>query len=55
MDYVLKNKGGESVVSVSGYDLYNGQLEVKHPILWWPVGMSDQTAYLYTLQVSFAM
>lgn len=51
MEYVLKDKEGVPVASVSGADMYDGQLHVKYPILWWPVGMSDKTAYLYTLQV----
>ena len=51
MEYILKDKGGLSVASTSGVEMLEGELKVMKPILWWPVGMSDQTAYLYTLQV----
>lgn len=52
MEYQLLDKEGYVVASTGGKGLFEGQLTVKNPILWWPIGMSNQTAYLYTLKVS---
>ena len=51
MNYGLVDKAGNVVASVAGPDLFEGTLVVKNPMLWWPVGMSDQPAYLYSLKV----
>ena len=51
MQYQLLDKDGFVVASTGGRGLFEGRLEVKNPILWWPVGMSNMTAYLYTLKV----
>ena len=55
MNYQLSSKEGVVVASQQGVNLFEGTLVVKNPILWWPVGMNDQTAYLYTLKVSWCM
>jgi beta-glucuronidase len=54
MEYQLLDKEGFVVASTGGKGLFEGQLVVKNPILWWPIGMSNLTAYLYTLKVSFS-
>ena len=51
MNYELVDKAGDVVASAEGSDLFEGTLMVKNPKLWWPVGMSDQPAYLYSLKV----
>lgn len=51
MNYELVDKAGSVVASAEGSDLFKGTLVVKNPKLWWPIGMSDQPAYLYTLKV----
>ena len=51
MKYELLDKAGNVVASVGGSGVFEGTLKVKNPMLWWPVGMSDQPAYLYTLKV----
>ena len=45
------DKAGNVVASAEGPGLFEGTLVVKNPILWWPVGMSDHPAYLYSLKV----
>ena len=52
LEYELLDKSQKVVASLGGEGLFEGTLTVKNPVLWWPVGMSDQTAYLYTLKVS---
>ncbi|XP_031559949.1 beta-glucuronidase-like [Actinia tenebrosa] len=52
MEYQLLDKEGFVVASTGGKGLFEGQLTVNNPILWWPIGMSNQTAYMYTLKVS---
>ena len=51
MKYELLDKAGNVVASAGGTGVFEGTLTVKNPMLWWPVGMSDQPAYLYTLEV----
>lgn len=51
MNYELVDKAGNVVAAVVGPGLFEGTLNVKNPMLWWPVGMSDQPAYLYSLKV----
>ena len=51
MKYELIDKAGNVVASAQGGDMFEGMLTVKNPKLWWPVGMSDQPAYLYSLKV----
>ena len=51
MEYLLHDKQGFVVASTGGPDVFEGTLSVKNPMLWWPVGMSDQPAYLYSLKV----
>ena len=51
MEYLLHDKQGFVVASTGGPDVFEGTLSVKNPMLWWPVGMSDQPAYLYLLKV----
>ena len=51
MSYELMDKAGNVVASAEGSGLFEGTLIVKKPILWWPIGMSDQPAYLYSLKV----
>ncbi|KAL9981810.1 hypothetical protein ACROYT_G010565 [Oculina patagonica] len=52
MKYELVDKAGNVVASAQGSDLFEGTLVVKNPKLWWPIGMSDQPAYLYSLKVT---
>ncbi|XP_020893569.2 beta-glucuronidase [Exaiptasia diaphana] len=52
MKYDLLDKDNYVVATDSGADMFKGQFTIKNPILWWPVGMSNITAYLYTLKVS---
>lgn len=52
MNYELVDKAGNVVASAEGSDLFEGTLVVKNPNLWWPIGMSDQPAYLYSLKVT---
>lgn len=51
MTYELVDKAGSVVASAEGSDLFEGTLVVKNPKFWWPIGMNDQPAYLYTLKV----
>ena len=51
MNYELVDKAGNVVASAEGSDLFEGTLVVNNPKLWWPIGMSDQPAYLYSLKV----
>lgn len=51
MSYELMDKAGNVVASAEGSGLFEGTLIVKKPILWWPIGMSDQPAHLYSLKV----
>ena len=51
MEYLLHDKQGFVVASVGGPDIFEGTLSIKNPMLWWPIGMSDQPAYLYNLKV----
>ena len=51
MSYKLMDKAGNVVALAGGPGLFEGTLVVKNPMLWWPVGMSDHTAYLYSLKV----
>ena len=51
MNYELIDKAGSVVASAEGSNLFKGTLVVKNPKLWWPIGMSAQPAYLYTLKV----
>lgn len=51
MKYEIIDKAGTVVASAEGPDMFDGKLMVKNPELWWPVGMSDQPAYLYSLKV----
>lgn len=52
MEYLLHDKQGFVVASTGGADVFEGTLSLKNPMLWWPVGMSDQPAYLYSLKVT---
>ncbi|XP_073257738.1 beta-glucuronidase-like [Porites lutea] len=52
MKYEIIDKAGTMVASAEGPDMFDGKLMVKNPELWWPVGMSDQPAYLYSLKVT---
>jgi len=51
MQYELFDKSGFVVASAGGPEVFEGTLSVKNPVLWWPIGMSDQPAYLYSLKV----
>lgn len=51
MMYELVDKAGNVVSSTGGPSLFVGKLSVTKPMLWWPIGMSDEPAYLYTLKV----
>ena len=51
MEYLLHDKAGFVVASAGGPDMFEGTLSVKNPMLWWPIGMSDKPAYLYSLKV----
>ena len=51
MIYELLDKNGTVVAKAQGPGMFEGTLVVKNPNLWWPVGMSDDPAYLYTLKV----
>lgn len=51
VEYLLHDKQGFVVASAGGPDMFEGTLSIKNPILWWPYGMSDDPAYLYTLKV----
>ena len=51
MQYELFDKSGFVVASAGGPDVFEGILSIKNPVLWWPIGMSDQPAYLYSLKV----
>lgn len=51
MNYEVLDKAGNVVASAEGSDLFEGTLVVKNRKLWWPIGMSDQPAYLYSLKV----
>ena len=51
MEYLLHDKQGFVVASTGGSDVFEGKLTLKNPNLWWPIGMSDQPAYLYTFKV----
>ena len=51
MKYEIIDKAGTVVASAEGPDMFDGKLMVKNPELWWPVGMSNQPAYLYSLKV----
>ncbi|KAM7441552.1 hypothetical protein ABFA07_009429 [Porites harrisoni] len=52
MKYEIIDKAGTVVASAEGPDMFDGKLMVKNPELWWPVGMSNQPAYLYSLKVT---
>lgn len=52
MEYLLHDKQGFVVASTGGSDVFEGKLTLKNPNLWWPIGMSDQPAYLYTFKVN---
>ena len=52
VEYLLYDKSEFVVSSTGGPEVYEGTLTVRNPILWWPIGMSDTIAYLYTLKVS---
>ncbi|XP_074636652.1 beta-glucuronidase-like [Acropora palmata] len=52
MKYELVDKAGNVVSSTGGPSLFVGKLSVTKPMLWWPIGMSDEPAYLYTLKVT---
>jgi len=54
MQFELFDKSGFVVASVGGPDVFEGTLSVKNPTLWWPIGMSDQPAYLYSLKVKLS-
>lgn len=51
MEYLLHDKQGFVVASTGGSDVFEGKLTLKNPNLWWPIGMSDQPAYLYTFKI----
>ena len=51
MKYELVDEDGNVVASAEGPDMFVGTLTVKNPMLWWPIGMSERPAYLYTLKV----
>jgi beta-glucuronidase len=51
MLYELLDKEGRMVATVGGTQLFHGELRVRRPSLWWPVGMGYQPGYLYTLKV----
>ncbi|XP_048583171.1 beta-glucuronidase isoform X2 [Nematostella vectensis] len=52
MKYELLDHEGFVVASVEGTEKFEGELTVRNPVLWWPIGMSNNTAYLYTLKIS---
>lgn len=51
MQYEFFDKSGFVVASGGGPDVFQGNLSIKNPMLWWPIGMSDEPAYLYSLKV----
>lgn len=51
VEYLLYDKSGFVVASAGGPDMFEETLSVKNPMLWWPIGMSDKPAYLYSLKV----
>ncbi|CAH3193309.1 unnamed protein product [Porites evermanni] len=51
VEYLLHDKQGFVVASAGGPDMFEGTLSIKNPMLWWPYGMSDDPAYLYTLKI----
>lgn len=51
MNYRLLDNDGYVLSNISGLSMFKGVIDVKNPNLWWPIGMSNKTAYLYTLQV----
>lgn len=52
MLYELIDKEGKLVATVGGSQLFGGELRVRNPSLWWPVGMGYEPGYLYTLKVN---
>ena len=54
MTYELVDKAGNIVATAGGSRMLEGTLIVKNPVLWWPIGMNDQPAHLYTLKVTLA-
>lgn len=52
MLYELIDKEGRLVATVGGSQLFGGELRVRNPSLWWPVGMGYEPGYLYTLKVN---
>lgn len=52
MKYELIDKAGNVVSSTGGPLMLEGKLSVTKPMLWWPIGMNDEPAYLYTLKVT---
>ena len=55
MQYELIDKSGFVVASAGGPDVFEGSLSIKNPMLWWPIGMSDEPAYLYSLKVKLIL
>ena len=51
MQYELFDKSGFVVASSGGPDVFEGVLSIKNPMLWWPIGMNDKPAYMYSLKV----
>ncbi|EDO26679.1 predicted protein, partial [Nematostella vectensis] len=51
MKYELLDHEGFVVETVEGTEKFEGELTVRNPVLWWPIGMTNNTAYLYTLKV----
>lgn len=52
LTYTLFDRESVIVASVNGSGLLSGKLKVAKPRLWWPIDMSEQPGYLYTLEVS---
>ena len=52
---MLFDRDNVEVGSVNGSGLLNGKLKVSKAKLWWPIDMSEQPGYMYTLMVSYCL
>ena len=53
VEYTLYDADDVKVATVKGQALFKVMLNISDVKLWWPIGMSPNPGYLYTLRVSF--